>query len=279
MKKMILIMVVLFSIHNVYAFDALWQKAQELAENSWTLVPGLTTMHHKMNIGRRAQAGAEFEIVFSRSLGEDNQIAVELVSANYILIEPDGDFDEDDDFEIDPYELEAFEKEFGTIEIDESTIISSNDLDYDHGFDELIQKMVDQEIERGAIVPKREGVFFETNTRLLRVRRLNEQSEINGRMAQAFDIRYSTSGRRRDRVDGEVWLCIETGAPVLTVFSPARTPMFVRNISFRTYYDFLSDSNQFIAVHGAITTSASILGMRASLVVSMTYEEHWEFEF
>jgi hypothetical protein len=127
--------------------------------------------------------------------------------------------------------------------------------------------------------PKREGVFFETNTRNLRVRRLNERREINGIMAQGFDVRYTPAGRRRAREEGNVWLCIETGSPVLSELSPTRTPRFVRSINNRVYYNFLSETNQFVKVKTVSTSEGGALGFRMSLNITLISEDFWEYKF
>ena len=239
MKKIILVFLILTFICTVYAFDELWQKAQEIAENSWRLVPGQTTMQISFREGRNEMRNMGFTARISHTLNEDNTIYSTLLS-----LENRGDTSSDEE-EPDIEELSELRE-----------------------FRDLLEAMSKD------MIPTREGMFFETDTRNIRVRRQNQTRRIGRRQCQAFEVRYSPSGRRSERIEGTVWLEIDTGVPVL---AEMQIPMLNERRSSNVSYGYDAATNQYFTSRVEDTSTQTFYEVNYSVVGVLTYENYWEF--
>ena len=243
MKRFILVMLIISFVYSAFAFDELWQRAQEVAENSWRLVPGLTTMQMSFRTGRNEMDNMGFVARISHGLAEDNTIYSELLSV--VDRDPNSSINSDD---VDLTDLESIQ-EF-------------------REFRELISQMGKD------MIPEREGMFFETNTRNLTVRRTRQERRVNRRDCQAFDVRYSPTGKRADRVEGTVWIDIERGVPVL---AEMQIPMLDQKRSTNIHYAFDARTNQFYPSRIEETSTQTYYDVAYSAVMTMTFENYWEF--
>ena len=261
MKKIIMVLTLTLFFLHIFAFDELWQKAQVIAENSWKLVPGITTLEMFTISENADNISAGMEIKMLHYLGEDGTIVTEVIKAEMTIDEGEmPEIEDDEDFFISEEDLAEFliEDFHQPDDFDDAAIAMANEMSKD-------------------MIPKRSGMFFETNTRNLSVKRMNETKTINGRLCQGFEIRYSASGKRRDREEGTVWLEINTGAPVMAEMSPNSTPMFTRSINIETHYGFNDDTKQFFREKVINNAEISVLRIRMNMITTIMNENYWEF--
>ena len=270
MKKIILVFLILTFICTVYAFDELWQKAQALAENSWRLVPGRSIVSSlTVSDNQSMRIGFDFEV--AHTLDTDGNILTEIISYTTI-----------DDFGVDFREIlsenmeELFEDELnemfdGDFDIEEFEMGESFEFISEKEINDIADDFFKD------MIPKRTGMFFETNSRNITVNRTRETKMINSRFCQAYEVSYTNTGRRRDRDDVIVWLEVSTGAPVLTESRPRRTPPFVRSVIINTHYVFNEETNQFFVELFETVTEISILRQRMSMTLSVRRGDYWEY--
>ena len=240
MKKYFLFFFLVAFICLVYPFDELWLQAQAAAENSWKLVPGHTTMQMSFRAGRNEMDNMGFVAKISHVLDEDNSIKSELLS-----IESNDPNKQNDDGQIELADLNEFSE-----------------------FKELIEQMGKD------LIPSKEGMFLETNTRNLSVKRLRQEKRVNRRNCQAFEVRYSSTGKRSDRIEGTVWIDIERGVPVL---AEMQIPMIDQKRSTNIHYAFDTATNQFYTSRIEDTSTQTYYDVNYSAVMIMTFEDYWEF--
>ena len=259
MKKSFSILILLCFVCSAYAFDDLWQKARVFAENSKGLIAGKMTMEIEMTEEKMPDARAGSRMVYISFLGEDGNIVTELISNEEYSIGMDDLFDDE---ELDEEELQLFSEldDFDDFEeIDSSQGNSQNNPMSDMNF--------------GGV--NLNEMFLETNKRNITVNRSRNTKIINDIHCQAYEVRYSPSGKRKDRVEGIVWLEIDKGVPVLSEMSPTRKPVFVKSMDMNTYFGFDEEINVFFSEAAVINTSISFLGKRMNMVMTMTQEDFW----
>ena len=237
MKKTILTFIIVLMFTAIFAFDALWQKAQEMAENSWMMVPGRTNFEMAFRQGRIVNQDYGFKGEIVHTLMEDKSVHNEIVSI----------------------EVREPGKDVQTLE----TFQDSDDF-----------KEWSQQTNEDMTPSQENNIFLEKDTRNLRVRKQNQTRRIGRIECQSFDVRYTPSGRRADRVEGTVWLNIETGAPVL---AEMRIPMLDQTVTRDISYTHLPETNQFVETREVYTETRSFMEMAMSIIITTTYSEHWEF--
>jgi hypothetical protein len=238
MKRILLITLLLAITISAYSFDALWQKAQELAENSWRLVPGTSAL--TMSYQAPGQRSPGFTVRISHTLGEDNEIISEIIS----FVAHDERFARDAELE------------------DLADIAGSEQ------FVDLMEQMSEQ------LRPTHYSMFTETDTRNIRVRRTREQRRIGRRDTIGFNVRFTPEGRRGDRMEGTVFLCLETGSPILAeMVVPTLDARFNHNTSF----SFDAENQRFMQTRNQVETVTQSWGMTVTVSLTLVMDGHWEF--
>jgi len=125
--------------------------------------------------------------------------------------------------------------------------------------------------------PKKKGVFFETNPKYFKVKRLDEIKEINGKKCQAYEIEYIADGDKDKALKGKIYLDIITGSPVLSELQLVNTPMSVENVDMVTHYNFDNKKNQVYVSKKEIHTLVSMFFVKAKMEGIVLMEDYWEY--
>ena len=243
----------------IFAFDALWQKAQNLSDNNPNFQPGKTTMSVITTSPDLPDSTfMQNTTIFIQYVGEDGKLATEIISQEMFVNVEGEDIDVDlfDDYdeteEISDEEMEALLKEEG---------VDSSSRGFEAGFS----------MEESKILSER-------NPRNITVRNLNETKEINGKIAQGYSIRYTPTRRRRDRIEGTFWLDVNNGAPVMSELYPGMKIPFVKSYFFVGYYTFIEDSNHFYVDRMIGELNMSILTKKMTMLIDSIFEEHFIYD-
>ncbi|MCK9330984.1 MAG: hypothetical protein PHY08_12480 [Candidatus Cloacimonetes bacterium] len=87
MKKILFLIAILIISINIYAFDNLWQKAQQYAENGWKMVPGYIHQVNVMKNEKTDEVMSQMDVKISTKLNDFEIIENELIEA-FINDEP-----------------------------------------------------------------------------------------------------------------------------------------------------------------------------------------------
>jgi hypothetical protein len=258
MKKLLVCLLLLTFVCSVFAYDELWQKAQAIAENSWNLVPGKTTVQSE-NITTTSKYTFKlgYEIVVGLSLGEDGAIKSELISKSI-----HDNYDE-------------LKKNTGIPKADLNNLKRELD-DVKASFNNQVNEQLSDDDK-----PEKNGIFFENDRKILTLNKQKKTQVIEGKTCSVYRYKYRPADKKETQ-EGTVWLDTETGAIVQMQRSldNDRMPLEIRKYAtpeLKATYQYDAELNRTYPVKQEINLEIT-QGMETHTVNQIIQnEDFWEY--
>ena len=273
MKKAFFTMLIIVIISSAYPIDDLWKKAQDLAENSWRLVPGKTTTTVETFQGGVTQ-GAGTTIVKSIYLSEDGKIVSEtLPMENELPV-------------LKLEDLENLEELLTTLpnhEEGQTRVLTLSDSDFDMSNlpagTHTIQHVASLPDTKNDLTPKKEGIFFEKNKKFLTLKKVKGTKTIEGKLCQGYKYDYTKTGLKKDREQGTIWLDTITGSPVLKEPTAPKDLISTETTISNVYYGYNYNTRQFYPkrIESMTNISVPIVNLKMNIKSTTIEEDHWEY--
>jgi len=268
MKKLLLVLIVIFFITNVVAFDDLWLKAQKILENTDGYFPGtITQQFESISKNPKYEFRLGYEVIVSNAVNEEGKVVSSLVSKrtfdNYNELRNNQGIPRSDIIEM--------RKSVDDLKSNINKI--SNDM--------LSKDMETDELEGNDI--KWFGLFQETDPKKLILTLQKKQQTINSRVCQVYKVKYIVGGNKKNTETGTVYLDVETGAPVLTIFDfkDLKLPLELKLIKdpvMNTYYTHNEEDNIALPSKVEINISIPFLGNTSSMNTSILMSDYFKKE-
>jgi len=298
MKRQLLAILITLLITTLSANDALWGKAQKIAENSWRLVPGKTTIKSGNPEGQTTPQGEDspFGMEFT---GKSSEEIAEAIKAKY----PDAVItssthsshshgqtkslddnmkdihEKNPDAKIDGSSVKSFSSGTAAYEIVLShKLVNKKEIKTEVVSSNMnIPQLLDAHLNQD-MTPKRDNVFLERSRRNVSVKKMNETKTINGKQCQGYDISHTPGGEKKQAVQGTMWLDIATGSPVYSEFTQVENTPPINSMVTKTYYSFDAKKNQFYVTKRETTTDVAIMSIKTQTVTTDLFEDYWEYQ-
>ena len=278
MKKILIILLVIVllilsfniisSLNSTFHADELWQKAQELAGNSYTLVPGKRTIIIETVTDGDTAAAESTTTAYSFHLGDNGEIVTEQISTPVSFDLSALDFD--------------ISEHLGDIQSGSNvkilTLTSMDDLPDFVDMENVQMFSMHSDSVSFDLTPSRTGIFFEEDRHKLTLRKMRGTKEIDGINVSGYAFKYSITGQKSDRTKGVVWLNSETGAPVMQEISSTGLSMTGSTDTVK-HFGFKTDTNQFFVEKEIeiMSISVPLVGININITTTTIDEEHWNY--
>ena len=281
----IIIAAVICSLLITSGKDDLWTKAVLLAEDSWSVIPGKITVTTETISENEGMASSPSTETFLYSLNENGDIISERIIEEPDFVQRETTLNTGQRMVMSLDMLHDGTHDLTNLEgipdleglnladlqnVQVMTMTAEQFKNFSSG--QIPDNMSSHKTHQSSIIdvtPKREGLFFETDNRFLKVRRLSGTKNIDGITTKGYSFTYTPTGLKKDREKGRIWLELETGYPVLKETGSGKN-------TTQTYYSFNETTNQFFIDKTISTNEINIpfVSVNMTLINKRVYEDY-----
>ncbi|MCL1827293.1 MAG: hypothetical protein FWG20_04540, partial [Candidatus Cloacimonetes bacterium] len=206
MKRIIITLLIITCIGSLFAFDDLWEKARDMIAKGEDYNPGNFAMSFE-SISRKPayEFRLGYEVIIAITPNEEGKAVASLVSKktsdNYADLKDNKGIPR----------AEVIEMRKSVDELKAGITKLANDM-----VESQNESLGKEDLEDNDLVWL--GIFKETNPKNLILSPQKKQVSMNGKTCQVYKVKYIPEGDKKKTENGTVYLDIETGCPVYSVF-------------------------------------------------------------